>query len=1639
MLISEDPSIHGILLGSLKHRGIAVNWVRDVGLLRQNLTAVKSDLILLDFNLPATDGITVCEQLKAGDHPLDISVVLMFARDDLDNRAQGFQAGAVDYLIKPLVLEEAMAKVAIHARPPTLAPQSTSQNTSSSRQRQKSRNFEELPYQAPNCQVCTELPLQQRYFRDIFHNLSDSVYLVEITKDSRFRYLETNRAFEASAGVPEDGLRGSYVGDLLGSAEDEAPVEHATAKFLRCLETGNVIDEEIVLDLQTGRRICRSTLTPLFDDSGRLDRILGISRDITERKRMEAEVRNHLHFFENMDRVNRAIQGSNDLETVMNDVLDEVLSIFDCDRAFLSTPNDPDVDSWRVPMERTRPEYPGAHALGLVIAMDESASLAFRILLDADGPVTFGPGNEYPLPGALSETFGFKSFMAMVLYPKGGKPWRFGIHQCSRARVWTVDEVKLLREIGRRLADGLTSLLAYDTLQISEREYRTLAENAPFGIARYDLRARITYFNPPLEKILHITTAEARGKRPTECFPKDIYQDYEQALLRVAANGGQIEFELNYPGDDGLETAMITMLAEHDQAGSISGMLAIGRNVTAQRRAEIALQRSEALYRSMVSAMLEGVVVMGHDGEIVSINPTAAKILGIALDQAPPKRPLDSIKQALTLDGEPFPADQFPSRLCLRTGQPQHRVEMGLCRTDGEVVWIIVNSQPLFMEGESKPYAVVSTFHDISERKRAEADKLKAIAILKQNEALLTERLLLERRFSRMANHVPGFLYTLKIDVNGQASFPYVSSGIHDIYGLRPEDVVAEIAPLHNMAHPDDKPGLDAAIAEAMQNVALFNYEFRIRHPAKGIIWLEAKAMPTLKDDGSIVFHGFMQDITERKRIENTLKFIAQSGWQENRETFLVSLAGFIGQILAIDYVLIGKLTADPDYAETLVIYYRGEILANMRFPLAGTPCDNVMEGRLCCYPEKVQQQFPQDTLLNDFRVESYAGLPLRDSAGNTMGLVSVMDGKPMTGSQQVVSILQLVAIRVAAELERDRFERALAGSRQFLSRVIDTIAEPVFVKDRRHRWILVNQAFSKMLGHSQQDLIGKSDYHFFPRGEADEFWRRDEAVFRAGEEDVNEENFTDRNGITHSIITKKNRYIDDSGNAMLVGIMLDITERKRMEKSLIAREQELRTLAETAPGMMGSFYLKPDGSVCMPYTSPNIREFCGLNPEDVVDDAGPLLALNHPDDAQRVLDSIMESARTLSVWHAEYRMLHPTRGERWMEGNTKPVPHPDGGIIWYGYVHDITERKQMEAMIRKREEEFRTLAENLPDIIVRYDKSLRRTYINKVYSKMLEPLGVDLLGKTPREYWKVIEPDADQFTRILLRVMATGNPETTLIRSETRAGRMIYWTMNLVPELDQDGTVTGVLTCATDITELKEYQRALEASRVQLRALAARSENLREDERKHIARELHDDLGQRLTALKLDLARLILRFGQNNPELLQQVEEMELDMAATIGLVRDVATQLRPSALEMGIVSALKWLAQEFRKRSNVPCRLRIPKQQLALNECQATALFRIVQESLTNIMRYAMASNVEIVLVCDGQNFVLEISDDGVGFDAGNMRKAGTFGLIGIEERALSLGGDMRIETAPNQGLKLTVRIPVLLPNEEELCSEC
>ena len=194
----------------------------------------------------------------------------------------------------------------------------------------------------------------------------------------------------------------------------------------------------------------------------------------------------YLHFLESLDSVNHAIQGTNDIEQMMQNVLDTILSIFDCDRAFLLYPCDPEATTWRGPMERTRPEYPGVLKLGLEIPMDEGVAETFRFLLASDKPVKFGPGTPNPLPTAASERFGFKSFMSMAFHPKIGKPWQFGLHQCSCVRNWTTEEERLFEEIAHRLADALSSLLAHQNLLASEERYRLVFENSPVSIWEED-------------------------------------------------------------------------------------------------------------------------------------------------------------------------------------------------------------------------------------------------------------------------------------------------------------------------------------------------------------------------------------------------------------------------------------------------------------------------------------------------------------------------------------------------------------------------------------------------------------------------------------------------------------------------------------------------------------------------------------------------------------------------------------------------------------------------------------------------------------------------------------------------------------------------------------------------------------------------------------------------------------------------------------------------------------------------------------------------------------------------------------------------------------------------------------------------
>ena len=232
------------------------------------------------------------------------------------------------------------------------------------------------------------------------------------------------------------------------------------------------------------------------------------------------------------------------------------------------------------------------------------------------------------------------------------------------------------------------------------------------------------------------------------------------------------------------------------------------------------------------------------------------------------------------------------------------------------------------------------------------------------------------------------------------------------------------------------------------------------------------------------------------------------------------------------------------------------------------------------------------------------------------------------------------------------------------------------------------------------------------------------------------------------------------------------------------------------------------------------------------------------------------------------------------------------------------------------------------------------------------------------------------------------------------------------------------------DVTERVNNEQALRRSKEELHELAGAANHLREQEKRAIARELHDELAQALTGLKMDVAWIRGRMQAPTPpqSILEKLDIMETLLDSTVASMRRIASDLRPMMLDdLGLVPAAEWLVQNFAERTGIHCRLAIADPELELRDPYATTLFRILQESLTNIAKHAHASSVEIMLDNGDGEIAIRVRDDGVGFSTQDPRKSNSYGLIGLRERAYLLGGKVTIDSTPGRGTLIEVRLPL------------
>ncbi|MEP2667386.1 MAG: PAS domain S-box protein [Cyclobacteriaceae bacterium] len=494
---------------------------------------------------------------------------------------------------------------------------------------------------------------------------------------------------------------------------------------------------------------------------------------------------------------------------------------------------------------------------------------------------------------------------------------------------------------------------------------------------------------------------------------------------------------------------------------------------------------------------------------------------------------------------------------------------------------------------------------------------------------------------------------------------------------------------------------------------------------------------------------------------------------------------------------------------------------------------------------------------------------------------------------------------------------------------------------------------------------------------------------------------------LTHWSIEK-----DKLGNPVKArGTVQDITNRVVAEQKTKESEEKYRTFVDQASdgifiaNRTGFTQVNKMGSKLLGYSE---EELLKLGPSDLVvmEKGDPPVRLEDIKEDKTLIRERLLKRKDATTFYAE---ISATRLK-------------SGDIL--SIVRDITERKNAERAIAESENRLRTILDNEPECVKILNKRGELIDMNPAGLAMIQAdslqsiKGIDLTEL-------VDEPYKEDFRKITRNVFngIIGKLEFEIIGLK---GRRLWMETHAVPFRDSDGKITSLLGVTRDITERKNAEAKVIHYTNQLRELTGHLQSIREEERAALSRELHDELGQQLTAIKMDLSWLNKKI--NNKEVTTKIQDTIHITLDAVSSLRRINSELRPSLLDdLGLFPALEFQAKEFSKRYNVPCSLKVDVEEPEFDPKYDIAVFRIFQETLNNIAKHAEATEVKVEVTGDDEQFHLKVTDNGKGFDTSGKGKARSFGIMGMTERAMMMNGTLKVKSVPGKGTTMHLVVPV------------
>lgn len=575
-----------------------------------------------------------------------------------------------------------------------------------------------------------------------------------------------------------------------------------------------------------------------------------------------------------------------------------------------------------------------------------------------------------------------------------------------------------------------------------------------------------------------------------------------------------------------------------------------------------------------------------------------------------------------------------------------------------------------------------------------------------------------------------------------------------------------------------------------------------------------------------------------------------------------------------------------------------------------------------------------------------------------------------------------------------------------------------------------MNPEFARMHGYTVAELSGRPIIDVFAPEARAEVPQHLQRVHERGHYQY-ESLHLRKDGSVFPVLIDATAVRDERGEvAFRVANVQDITERKKQEAALRRSEALIRRVLETLP--VGVWIADAEGRIIQGNAAG--RRIWGGAHHVGPKQYGEYKAWRV--DTGRKLEA-REWALARAVRHGETTLDEVLRirsfdgAHKIILNSAVPLRGPDG-LIEGGIAinEDITKRRRAEEDLRLSKELFQTTFDAAAVGLALCDLDGRYQLVNPALCATLGYAASELLA---RSIGDLAHPDDLPRIAAENRRLLAGESKAYQLEARLRdqEGQTLWALLSVTLVRDAQGAPASFIEQITDITQRKQVEEQLLRSRQQLRELAAYRDTVREVERKRIAREVHDELGQQLTALRMRLS-LLGRPADDGPPLSEQLADMRRLLDRMVGMVRHVASNLRPATLDLGLVPALEWLAGDFEQHSGIRCRFRLltsddrAADTLALDDTRATALFRIAQEALTNVARHAQASEAGISLKATADGISLQVSDNGRGFDPAGVKARRSLGLLGMRERMLILHGELQIHSAAGQGTTVSVELP-------------